>query len=506
MSNETTTVSQFTAQWSNPSDVMSLLLIIGGDIIQTALAQTTGSRITPVCFSFGWVAYSFSTLVRVLGDGRLLPMPDFPTKVFNLESSYVRDNKNWVVGRILRDNELFMNKIEQHAGAGIRIAIYTADPRPADRETTNVYSEIIWLGVTLVQLGVAAIPWGRNGEWGIFLITASGVCAAIMAGSLPQWRIEKIPIRKRSSKYIALTSGNGSRDIMVIYGAKVALDLEELAASESPRCDRVWESVKIFSEPVRTKEGMQRRRTDGSEIRRTHMFKGLPRGLWLTRVASFVQVIFWLALLITVTGLKSHTWYLVGVGSLGMLQNAMLAAAARRPERRGLPLTLVDTIVTNNVMDGLMDLEATISGAGQVLRDEFFPGSLRESEYYWWAGIGQKPMNLELMGEYDSKRVDDYHRGPARSRLPRKHDLNIPGIDFSATKTLPRRSSTTMSTIMEMSSYESNLPTQPERVVEGKPPSARDEYQPMRPYRDAMSPRTFQGTYSGNIARSPDFV
>lgn len=78
----------------NPSDVLSVLLIIGGDIVQTALAQTAGNRIVPVCFSFGWVAYSFSTLVRVLGDGRLLPPPDFPTKAFNLKSTYVRENKN----------------------------------------------------------------------------------------------------------------------------------------------------------------------------------------------------------------------------------------------------------------------------------------------------------------------------------------------------------------------------------------------------------------------------
>jgi hypothetical protein len=168
------TISLLAAQWTNPSDVLSLLLIIGGDIIQTALAQTTGSRITPVCFSFGWVAYSFSTLVRVLGDGRLLPPPDFPAKVFNLESSYVRENKTWVIGRILRDNEMFMNKIEQHAGAGIRIAVYSALPRPADRETTNVYSEIVWLAVTVAQLGIAAIPLGKDGEWGVFLVTGTG--------------------------------------------------------------------------------------------------------------------------------------------------------------------------------------------------------------------------------------------------------------------------------------------------------------------------------------------
>lgn len=84
-----------------------------------------------------------------------------------------------------------------------------------------------------------------------------------------------------------------------------------------------------------------------------------------------------------VAGLKSHSWYLVLVGSVGMLQNATLAATARRPEMRGLPLSRVDTIVTKRFMDGLIDLEATIHGAGVLLRDEYFPGTLRPDEEDW---------------------------------------------------------------------------------------------------------------------------
>jgi hypothetical protein len=79
------------SQWINPSDVLSVLMIIGGDIVQKALAETSGGLFTPVCFSFGWVAYSFTALVNLLGDGRLLPEPDYPVKVFNLGNRYERE-------------------------------------------------------------------------------------------------------------------------------------------------------------------------------------------------------------------------------------------------------------------------------------------------------------------------------------------------------------------------------------------------------------------------------
>jgi hypothetical protein len=335
-----------------------------------------------VCFSFGWVAYSFTTLVGVIGDGKLLPPPDYPVKVFNL-TGYVRENKNWILGRILRNNEVFMSKRGELNGAAFRNSVYKAVNRSKKRRPFT--SEIIWMTITSIQLGVAAIPLGLDREWGVFLITFSGIIAAIVAGGLPQWSIEKLPLRRSSSKYIALTSGNGSREVMIIYGDGVALDLEELAAGESPRSDRVWEASSLFSARVKGRTGETHK--SGNEYRRTFMYDGLPVGLWMTRIACFCLTIFWVVLLITVAGIRSHSWYLVLVGSLGMLQNAILAAVARSPDRRGLPLTLVDTIIAQRTMDGLMDLEMAITGAGRVLLDEFFPGTLlNEDEIAWWSG------------------------------------------------------------------------------------------------------------------------
>lgn len=501
---ESTTTHQLSAQWTNPSDVLSLLLIIGGDIVQTALAQTAGGWITPVCFSFGWVAYSFSTLVHVLGDGRLLPPPDFPVKVFNLKTSYVRENKNWVVGRILRDNELFLNKKHQHAGNGIRISIYRALGRELGQETKNLSTERLWVLVTLLQIGISAIPLGLDGEWGVFLVTCSGIAASFLAGALPQWRIEKVPIKRQSRSHIALTSGNASRDIMIIFGAGQALDLEELSAGESPRCDRIWESIRLFSDPVKPQGDKLSTYSDNKRRRKTKMYNGLPVGLWFTRIATFCQVVFWLALLITVAGLKSHSWYLVAVGSVGMLQNAMLAAAARRPDRRGLPLECVDIIMTNKVMDGLMDLEATISGAGQLLRYEFFPGALREDEESWWTGIVQQPRNQKRLEPYDAKRIKQPHRGRPRSMLPKK-PIDIPDIDFSANAALDRTASTVQSSLFEMADYTPVSVAFPDRVVEMRAERPIRDPELHRPPRN-ISSTLVRGVHPIDRVGSPDFV
>lgn len=50
-------------QWRNPGDILSLLLILGPEVIRNAVAQLTGRAITPVAFSFGWVAYAVSALL-----------------------------------------------------------------------------------------------------------------------------------------------------------------------------------------------------------------------------------------------------------------------------------------------------------------------------------------------------------------------------------------------------------------------------------------------------------
>lgn len=54
----TVSSNEFRTQWVHPSDVFSVLLILGGDIVARALAQLAGSGLTPVTFSFGMASLS----------------------------------------------------------------------------------------------------------------------------------------------------------------------------------------------------------------------------------------------------------------------------------------------------------------------------------------------------------------------------------------------------------------------------------------------------------------
>ncbi|KAK6840014.1 hypothetical protein PG987_005880 [Apiospora arundinis] len=363
---------EFAEQWSNPTDVTTVLMIIGGDVVQKALAQTAGCVYTSVCFSFGWVSYAFLALVNVLGDGRLLPPPDYPAKVFNLQSGYARENRNWLIGRVVRDNEAYLSREKPMGANRIRISIWQARPRPntgrgRNHHTRHPYSQAhLWgIATTILQLLVASTPLMLGtGQWGILLITAAGTVLAFVAGSLPQWTAEKLPNRQHSKQIYALACGNGSKDIMVINGAGNCLHLEELSHQESPRGPRPWENTQ---NPI------------------SKMRFGLPIGFLITLAVCINQTVAWLALLISVGALNTDTWYLILVGAIGMFQNGFLAAMERSPEQRNLSFELLETISTVKVMDGLMDLEASY-GYGRHLVSEFFPGPLRPDEMQWWDG------------------------------------------------------------------------------------------------------------------------
>jgi hypothetical protein len=43
-------------------------------------------------------------IVAMDEDGRLMPEPDYACKVINVENGFVRDNRSWVIGCILRNS------------------------------------------------------------------------------------------------------------------------------------------------------------------------------------------------------------------------------------------------------------------------------------------------------------------------------------------------------------------------------------------------------------------
>jgi hypothetical protein len=70
-------VSQAMAsQWRNPGDILSVLMLLGPDVVQRAIAQLAGRAITPVAFSYGWVAYIVSALLASFGGKSALRIPD----------------------------------------------------------------------------------------------------------------------------------------------------------------------------------------------------------------------------------------------------------------------------------------------------------------------------------------------------------------------------------------------------------------------------------------------
>ncbi|KAI0967664.1 hypothetical protein F4678DRAFT_445132 [Xylaria arbuscula] len=405
----TDTGTELAREWANLSvAVATVLMLVGGNVIREAFAQSAGNLLTPVCFSFGWVAYSLSSLKDSFGEGRLLPPVDYPVKVFNLGSGYPRVNKNWVIGRIVRDHELAMSKSDLFNDSAIRIAIFEAMPINQRGVLSLQYRtrHLVGAVVMVAQLVIAAIPTIRTqgNEWGILAITGFGALLSLIMGSLPQWWAEKIPSNEPSTKVFALTVGNGSRDIMVIKGEGRCLDLEELVTMGSPRNSRIGSKVKTFSVS-----------RSNSISRDAKTLMGRPLGFLLTRCVCIFEARGWFLILISLSGIWSHTWCLIAIGVIGWIHNAMLANLTRELESRNLPLKLLDTISTRKTMDGLMDLEVIHEGCGEALLQEFFPGRIGPEEEEWWT---EKERRSET--RYDQTRFADRRRRLCpRSMLPR---------------------------------------------------------------------------------------
>ncbi|CAG7556531.1 unnamed protein product [Fusarium equiseti] len=367
-----TSSNEFSQQWTNPGDVFSVLLILGGDVVGRALAQLAGSP--------GWVAYALTTVVSAVGENKLMAAPDCDCKVINGQTGYVRDNSSWVIGRIVRDFETWMddykrgrrirthlqemlnqrwekdkraaedkeprsgNDVPMPLKAGLLVSVFKADrATPGYPGYDRAY--LIGFPTAVLQLGIAAIPCGKFGDWSILLVTASGILLAFAMGAIPQWSKEKWACRRNSSKTVILTQGNGSQHAIVIIGDGKGLDLEDLAAGHT--------------------------NMDASTS-------------YLTRITVTILAAFWILLLITASGIQQNTWFLIAVGGIGILQNILVVGWNRSPEAFGMPLTLYDVIGEQKVMDTLFAVEKSYPQLGKSMLQIFFPGKLRPEEYQKW--------------------------------------------------------------------------------------------------------------------------
>lgn len=309
-----------------------------------------------------------------------MPLPDCACKVINGHTGYVRDNSSWIIGRIVRDFESWMDdgkrgrRIRTHLQGMLsqrwekdKRAAEEKEPRSgkdvpmppkaglcvsvfkADRATPGCpgYDLVYFIGfvTAVLQLGIAAIPCGIFGDWSILLVTTSGILLSFAMGSIQQWSKEKWACRRGSSKTVILTRGNGSQHAIVIIGDGMGLDLEDLAAGPT--------------------------NVDASTS-------------YTTRFTVTILAAFWILLLITAAGIKQNTWFLIAVGGIGILQNIFVAGRSRSPEAFGIPLTLDDVIGEPKVMDTLFAVEMAYPRVGKSMLDTFFPGKLRPEEQERW--------------------------------------------------------------------------------------------------------------------------
>ncbi|KAF2802685.1 uncharacterized protein BDZ99DRAFT_576587 [Mytilinidion resinicola] len=119
------------------SNMIPFLLVIGGDLVQKALAQLSGGIIAPVPFSIGWVPYIFSAMVSIFsGEGA------------------------WLTSRLMRDLEKMA--LDVPADYGLRVTIYRTAGSPGKPEKDWVWHS--GLLTILVQLVVASIPLALHGN------------------------------------------------------------------------------------------------------------------------------------------------------------------------------------------------------------------------------------------------------------------------------------------------------------------------------------------------------
>ncbi|KAI6103523.1 hypothetical protein F5141DRAFT_1293378 [Pisolithus sp. B1] len=268
--------------WVHPG-VLSVLTLIGPDVIQRALAQLSGHRFTPVAFSFGWVAYSFSNLVLAVGNNKLIPEPDFSSILINgrtgvILSRILRDFEHWRPREALpRTTNLF----PYLAPVQDSVSIFRADPTRAFGVPVADWIYYSGLATAVVQLIVAAIPLILHDNWVILLATSAGI------------------------------------------------------------------------------------------------------------VLAFATVL-WIAHLITVVNIQQDPWFLMLVGSIGMMHNVMVAGLLRTPQAFGIPLVFEECILDRKVMQTLMKVEERHPHLGASMLQTFFPGKLYPEEEAFWEKKAQE--------------------------------------------------------------------------------------------------------------------
>ncbi|KAI0891846.1 hypothetical protein F4806DRAFT_481503 [Annulohypoxylon nitens] len=416
-------------QFINPQGIIAVLLLIGGDVVQKAIAQGTGGRhdiFTPVVFSFGWVSYAFNSVAGAIGDGTFLPPPDCPATVINVTSGDRRQNQSWVLGRLLRDLELKVEEetTETERDSGLLVTVYKAEPSKSRHHGTfKPKRRWLWywfaVGV-LIQLAVAAAPvyapW-RDDErpprrdWSILLVTVAGNLLASCSSFIPSIRQEKYQGNKHSKHTYVITRGNGHKHVFIIMPNTMIKKMSCL-----PSLD--------------------------------HLATAKDQAYFTDRLLSIIPAILWIVLLLIVGGLVEHTWFLLGVGVLGMVHNILLSGWRLEPETHGIPIKRLRRIERPGeeseddysalgrkkldgqkpkVMNVLKEVERKFPGVGHALLPIFFPGGYHEN---WSAAdISEKTIKRRLQKQqldwYTREQLPENHPSRSHQTMPTPDEATI---------------------------------------------------------------------------------
>ncbi|KAH8586056.1 hypothetical protein B0O99DRAFT_645464 [Bisporella sp. PMI_857] len=272
------------SQWSNPGDVLSLLLLVGADIVKMAITQLVGYTISPLgrngptigiapaAFSFGWVAYGFANLLSAVGEKRLIPTADCPSILVNCANAFTRVYQSWALGRLLQDHETGHE-------------VDSMNPLDGRLSSISPKGKAESIRIDIFELGVPSKP-SLDLVWWLVWVT---IVAQLYSSAPCHNGGRKMAGRTLDSDSVTcLTRANGYLHIMVFIGRQGSWDFESLATATS---------IPYPENPA----------------------------------ISLALALLWACLLISVASLKEHAWYLVGIGGMGMLQSIYAAGAPQNP-------------------------------------------------------------------------------------------------------------------------------------------------------------------------------
>lgn len=217
-----------------------------------------------------------------------MPMPEGSALVINCANSVQRSNQSWVLDRLLQDHEIAHPA--DRAIVSMRIDVFELAPLEVSKPDL-----VWWIGwaTILAQTALTVAPWVLYGDWGTMLVVICGSLLALVQSSLPQWKEGKWSgANLKSDSLIVLTRRNGHKHVMILIGSKGCPDLQVYATAT----------------------------VDGHSQ---------------TASLCLVLATLWLCLLLSVSGLQSDAWFLVGIGGLGMLQNVYAAGTTKHKSATG---------------------------------------------------------------------------------------------------------------------------------------------------------------------------